>query len=69
MCKKAAETVRRCLVLRHSDMITMNTSAQPKVKKGDLVVEGAEIAPGVFAEESGQVVEVKKAGASRAAAG
>jgi len=59
--QKGSETVRRCLVLRHSDMITMNTSTQPKVKKGDLLVEGAEIAPGVFAEESGQVVEVKTA--------
>ncbi|MBH8563202.1 DNA-directed RNA polymerase subunit beta'' [Nostoc sp. CENA67] len=60
--QKGTEAVRRCLVLRHSDMITMNTSAQPKVKKGDLVVEGLEIAPGVFTEESGQVVEVKKLG-------
>ncbi|MBH8553073.1 DNA-directed RNA polymerase subunit beta'' [Nostocaceae cyanobacterium CENA357] len=59
--QKGSETVRRCLVLRHSDMITMNTSAQPKVKKGDLLVEGTEITPGVFAEESGQVVEVKAA--------
>ncbi len=59
--QKGSETVRRCLVLRHSDMITMNTSAQPKVKKGDLLVEGTEITPGIFAEESGQVVEVKAA--------
>lgn len=57
--QKNVETVRRCLVLRHNDMITTHTSAQPKVKKGDLLVEGAEIAPGVVAEESGQVVDVK----------
>ncbi|BAZ29197.1 DNA-directed RNA polymerase, beta'' subunit rpoC2 [Cylindrospermum sp. NIES-4074] len=60
--QKGSENVRRCLVLRHSDMISIPTNTQPKVKKGDLLVEGAEIAPGVFAPESGQVVEVKKAG-------
>ena len=59
--QRGTETVRRCLVLRHSDMITMNTQAKPKVKVADLLVEGGELAPGVFAEESGQVVEVKKA--------
>jgi DNA-directed RNA polymerase subunit beta' len=38
----------------------MNLSAPPKVKVGNLIVEGVEIAPGVFAEESGQVVAVQK---------
>ncbi|HLO85658.1 MAG TPA: DNA-directed RNA polymerase subunit beta'', partial [Nostocaceae cyanobacterium] len=60
--QKGTEAVRRCLVLRHSDLVNINTSVQPKVKKGDLLVEGAEIASGVFASESGQVVDVKKAG-------
>ncbi|MBW4559752.1 MAG: DNA-directed RNA polymerase subunit beta'' [Mojavia pulchra JT2-VF2] len=64
--QKGTEAVRRCLVLRHSDMITMNTTAQPKVKAGDLVVEGTELAPGVFSEESGQVVDVKNAAAGSA---
>ena len=59
--QRGTETVRRCLVLRHSDMIVMNTQAKPKVKVADLLVEGGELATGVFAEESGQVVEVKKA--------
>lgn len=59
--QKGTEAVRRCLVLRHSDMIKMNVSAQPKVKKGDLLVEGGEIATGVFAEDSGQVVDVQRA--------
>ncbi|ARV61443.1 DNA-directed RNA polymerase subunit beta'' [Nostocales cyanobacterium HT-58-2] len=58
--QKGTEAVRRCLVLRHTDMTTTNLSAPPKVKVGDLVVEGVEIAPGVFAEESGQVVAVQK---------
>ncbi|TVP63565.1 MAG: DNA-directed RNA polymerase subunit beta'' [Nodularia sp. (in: Bacteria)] len=56
--RRGTEAVRRCLVLRDSDKITMTTSAQPTVKKGDLLVEGAEIAPGIFAEDSGQVLEV-----------
>ena len=59
--QRGTETVRRCLVLRHSDMMTMNTQVKPKVKVADLLVEGGELANGVFAEESGQVVEVKKA--------
>jgi DNA-directed RNA polymerase subunit beta' len=58
--QKGSETVRRCLVLRHTDMVTVNTGTAPKVKKGDLLVEGSEIAPGVFAPLSGQVLDVKK---------
>ncbi|MGI8501626.1 MAG: DNA-directed RNA polymerase subunit beta'' [Hassallia sp.] len=58
--QKGSETVRRCLVLRHTDMVTVNTTTAPKLKKGDLLVEGAAIVPGVFAPLSGQVLEVKK---------
>jgi DNA-directed RNA polymerase subunit beta' len=57
--QQGAETVRRCLVLRQHDLLTVNTNVAPKIKTGDLVVEGSEIAPGVVAAESGQVVEVK----------
>ncbi|MDM3850039.1 MAG: DNA-directed RNA polymerase subunit beta'' [Aphanizomenon gracile PMC627.10] len=57
--QQGAETVRRCLVLRANDLVTVNTSVLPTVGKGDLVVEGSAIAPGIFAAESGQVVEVK----------
>ncbi|MHC5933690.1 DNA-directed RNA polymerase subunit beta'' [Nostoc sp.] len=62
--QKGTENVRRCLVLRPTDMLTTNTSSQPKVKVGDLLVEGTEIAPGVFAPESGQVVDIKSATAA-----
>ncbi|MBD2205039.1 DNA-directed RNA polymerase subunit beta'' [Calothrix sp. FACHB-1219] len=62
--QKGTETVRRCLVLRPSDTITVNTSAPAKVKAGDLIVAGTEIAPGVFSEESGQVVGIKNAAAT-----
>ncbi|MEH2083895.1 MAG: DNA-directed RNA polymerase subunit beta'' [Nostoc sp.] len=61
--QKGAENVRRCLVLRDVDRLIVNTSTQPKVKVGDLLVEGTEIAPGVFAQESGQVVDIKSAAA------
>jgi DNA-directed RNA polymerase subunit beta' len=62
--RKGAENVRRCLVLRDADRLTINTSTQPKVKVGDLLVEGTEVAPGVFAPESGQVVDIKNAAAA-----
>ncbi len=62
--RKGTENVRRCLVLRDVDRLTINTSTQPKVKVGDLLVEGTEVAPGVFAPESGQVVDIKNAAAS-----
>ncbi|MBE9219472.1 DNA-directed RNA polymerase subunit beta'' [Dolichospermum flos-aquae] len=56
--QQSAETVRRCLVLREEDLITISTNELPRVKVGDLVVEGSEIVTGVRAIESGQVVEV-----------
>lgn len=62
--RKGIENVRRCLVLRDADRLTINTSTQPKVKVGDLLVEGTEVAPGVFAPESGQVVDIKNAAAA-----
>ncbi len=63
--QKGSENVRRCLVLRDSvDKITINTNVQPTVKAGDLLVEGAEIASGVFAPESGQVINVKNTAAA-----
>jgi DNA-directed RNA polymerase subunit beta' len=58
--QKGSETVRRCLVLRHTDMVKVNTANAPKLKKGDLLVEGSQIAPEIFAPLSGQVLEVKK---------
>ncbi len=63
--QQGAETVRRCLVLRTQDTVTINTLEQPKVKVGNLLVEGTEIAAGEFTADSGQVVEIK----NRAAAG
>jgi DNA-directed RNA polymerase subunit beta' len=64
--KKGVENIRRCLVLRHSDMIKTYSSGAPMVKKGDLLVEGTEIAPGVFTEESGQVIKIENLAAGAA---
>lgn len=58
--RRDTEAVRRCLVLRDTDMITLQTTTAPRVKKGDLLVEGTEIAAGVTAPESGQVVSVRE---------
>ena len=57
--REAAEAIRRILVLRSSDQLTLTTIERPRVKVGDLLVAGTEIAPGVFTEESGQVLEIK----------
>ncbi|MBF2067050.1 MAG: DNA-directed RNA polymerase subunit beta' [Calothrix sp. C42_A2020_038] len=64
--QKGTEAVRRCLVLRNSDVITLTSNEAPKVNKDDLVVEGTEIAPGVFTSESGQIISVSNnAGSSK----
>jgi DNA-directed RNA polymerase subunit beta' len=56
--QKGAEAVRRCLILRTTDMTTININATPSVKVGDLVVAGTELAPGIVAQESGQVISI-----------
>ncbi len=61
--QKGTEAVRRCLVLRDSDKFTLTTTSQPKVKVRELLVEGTEIAPGVFSKESGQVLDIKQVAA------
>ncbi len=56
--REGAEAIRRILVLRENDTFTLRTSERPRIKTGNLLVAGAEIAPGVFLEESGQVLSV-----------
>ncbi len=60
--REGAEAIRRILVLRESDRVTLRSSERPRVKVGSLIVAGNEIAPGVFIEESGQVLEIKSRG-------
>jgi DNA-directed RNA polymerase subunit beta' len=56
--REGMEAIRRILVMREDDQFSVPISSAAKVKKGELVVSGAEIADGVILEESGQVLEV-----------
>ncbi len=56
--KVGTDAPRRCLILRTGDKFTVDVSEAPSCKVGDLLVEGAEIAPGILAEQSGQVVDM-----------
>ncbi len=56
--KVGTDAPRRCLILRTGDKFTVNVGDAPSCKVGDLLVEGAAIAPGILAEQSGQVVDV-----------
>ncbi|HIK18005.1 MAG TPA: DNA-directed RNA polymerase subunit beta' [Leptolyngbyaceae cyanobacterium M33_DOE_097] len=60
--RQEGEAVRRLLVIRDADTMTIDTAGKtPSVEVGRLVVAGAEIAPGVPLQESGQVIEVNDA--------
>jgi len=60
--RQEGEAVRRLLVIRDADTMTIDTAGKtPSVEVGRLVVAGAEIAPGVPLQESGQVIEVSSA--------
>lgn len=52
------EPIRRLLVMRDTDSVTVDVAGVPNVSPGQLLVAGTEIAPGVFLSESGQVVKV-----------
>ncbi|EDX87668.1 DNA-directed RNA polymerase, beta'' subunit [Synechococcus sp. PCC 7335] len=53
------ESVRRVLVVRDADQITVSTEGnQPTVSEGDLLVDNTEIASGVKTVHSGQVLSV-----------
>ncbi|MEM8502540.1 MAG: DNA-directed RNA polymerase subunit beta' [Cyanobacteria bacterium P01_D01_bin.1] len=53
------ESVRRILVVRDADRITVSTEGNsPTVSEGDLLVDNTAIAPGVITVESGQVISV-----------
>lgn len=56
--RQGAEAIRRILVVRDADQVTLETGGKaPSVKSGELLVAGSEIASGVVLEESGQVLE------------
>jgi DNA-directed RNA polymerase subunit beta' len=60
--RSGAEILRRLLVVRDADqlMIPLDIPAGSEInlKPGQLVVEGMEVAPGVFLPESGEVISV-----------
>lgn len=58
--REGVEAIRRILVVRDFDLVTVDTQGKAsKAKPGSLLVAGTEIAPGVTLEESGQVVQVR----------
>jgi DNA-directed RNA polymerase subunit beta' len=55
--KEGSEMIRRILIMREADRVTIDIEGKkPKVRLGELLVAGSEIAPGIVTEESGQVV-------------
>ncbi|MBD2465299.1 DNA-directed RNA polymerase subunit beta' [Oscillatoria sp. FACHB-1407] len=57
--REGVEAVRRLLVVRDIDRLTYPLNGQTaRVKVGDLLVAGTEIAPGTITDESGQVVDI-----------
>ncbi len=57
--RQGAESVRRVLVIRDADRVTIDTEGvKPTVKVGKLLVSGSELAEGIPSPESGQVLEV-----------
>ncbi|MBE9179193.1 DNA-directed RNA polymerase subunit beta' [Oculatella sp. LEGE 06141] len=57
--REGAEAIRRVLVVRDADRFTVDLQGKsPTVKLGNLLVAGAEVAPGVVIEESGQIVKI-----------
>ncbi len=56
--REGVEAIRRILVVRDADRITVPISGTPKVKVGNLVVATDMLATGTPAPESGQVVQV-----------
>ncbi len=61
--REGEELVRRVLVIRDLDRITVDTTGEKaNIKVGQLIIAGSEIAPGIITPESGQVLEIKKEG-------
>lgn len=61
------EPVRRLLVMRDADSISVSVAGTPDVSPGQLLVAGTEVAPGIILEESGQVVKVVPASGTQEA--
>lgn len=62
--REGNEAIRRILIVRDADRISLTLDRQPTIAEGDLVVAGTEIAPGIEAEESGMVVAIQARGSN-----
>jgi len=62
--REGTEAVRRILIVREADLMTVATGVTDakflRVKVGDLITDGAEIAPGVVVPVSGMVVSLRR---------
>jgi DNA-directed RNA polymerase subunit beta' len=58
--RDGVEAIRRILIVRDADLITLLAPSSVSVVEGDLIIAGAQIAPGVEASESGQVLALQK---------
>ena len=59
--REGTEAIRRILIVRKADQITMQLPKLPEnLKVGDFLLSGSEIAPGVKVPESGQVVKIER---------
>lgn len=61
--KEGGEAVRRILIVRETDLVTIECPNTPSVKIGDLLVSATEIAPGMLSPESGKVEKISNPGA------
>ena len=58
--RSGVEAIRRILVVRDADRVTVDVKGKLKVKEGDLLVADSEIAEGIKIQESGQVVSLNQ---------
>jgi DNA-directed RNA polymerase subunit beta' len=56
--REGSEAIRRILVVREADTVTIEAKGAPLAAPGDLMVAGMELSPKQPLEESGQVLEV-----------
>ncbi|MBW4418666.1 MAG: DNA-directed RNA polymerase subunit beta' [Myxacorys californica WJT36-NPBG1] len=56
--RQGAEAIRRILVVREADTVTLEAKGTPSVSPGDLMVAGTDLSPKQPLEDSGQVLRV-----------
>jgi DNA-directed RNA polymerase subunit beta' len=59
--QESGESIRRLLIERETDRLVVPITSDPLVQVGERIVEGRELAPGLFAEESGEVTAIDSA--------